>query len=487
MLYSCYPVLSLTGPYERFSSFQDWNPFGTGNSWWEWHRKRKRRQAEQGTVHSIELSMIADYSVWSKFLKFANKDENKAYQELQQYYQFMAVMMDIRYQSVTERDPTLIIRIFPVSLIVTDIQEESVWTERNKVGQRYVESVYALYSLRDWVRAGRGVPKADHTMLFSGLDLLGSGQDTSTIGVAFIGTACSYNSVSVIEEYFTGTTGSVSAHELGHSLDAEHDNNYRTCSDVSANVMSTQAVFPTEVTALSNPWKFSQCSVSAFGIFLDYFANCTQNVPEEYIETQEVGGVYFDADEQCRLAMGEGSYFCRSVQARKGFTNMCRRLYCYLPSEPGYCGSVIAAEYTVCGSQKWCYQGRCVKDSKAPLVPDSCPQGDEPGYQCTRDDCEAEKKVRDVLCCKTCGLSGQTNNDITRLNTTEGRAVPPSVAPPSSVPTTAETTTSSIAITTTSTTTAAATTSLRGRDNSSNDDNDYIDDESNETRTELLV
>ncbi|GFR91830.1 zinc metalloproteinase-disintegrin-like EoMP06 [Elysia marginata] len=177
--------------------------------------------------------------------------------------------MDVRYRSVTEIDPSLKIRIVPVSLIVTDVREEAIWTESYRVGRSFVQSINSLYALREWVRRGRGVPRSDHTMLFSGYDLLGGRSDSSTIGVAFIGTACTYNSVSLIEEYFTGTSGTVSAHELGHSLDAEHDANYRACSDLSANVMSTQAVFPTDPGRLSNPWRFSACSVDAFGAFLE--------------------------------------------------------------------------------------------------------------------------------------------------------------------------------------------------------------------------
>ncbi|KAK3766335.1 hypothetical protein RRG08_044524 [Elysia crispata] len=237
------------------------------------HGVRRRRQTSKPEVHYVELSMIADYAVWKRFLRFTAGDEDLAFKELQQYYLFMAVMMDVRYKSVTEVDPTLKIQIVPVSLIVTDVQEEAIWTENYRVGRSFVQSINSLYALREWVRRRTGVPRSDHTMLFSGYDLVGSRSDSSTIGVAFIGTACTYNSVSVIEEYFTGTSGTVSAHELGHSLDAEHDANYRACSDVSANVMSTQAVFPTTPGRVSNPWRFSACSVDAFGAFLE-----TQNL-----------------------------------------------------------------------------------------------------------------------------------------------------------------------------------------------------------------
>ncbi|RUS88011.1 hypothetical protein EGW08_004177 [Elysia chlorotica] len=233
------------------------------------HGFRQKRQASNPAVHYIELSMIADYAVWKRFLRFTSGNEEQAFKELQQYYLFMAVMMDVRYRSVKEVDPRLDIRITPVSLIVTDVQEEALWTEKYRVGRSFVQSINSLYALREWVRRGSGVPRADHTMLFSGYDLLGGRSDSSTIGVAFIGTACTHNSVSLIEEYFTGTSGTVSAHELGHSLDAEHDANYRSCSDLSANVMSTQAVFPKEPRLVSNPWKFSSCSVDAFGAFLE--------------------------------------------------------------------------------------------------------------------------------------------------------------------------------------------------------------------------
>lgn len=43
---------------------------------------------------------------------------------------------------------------------------------------------------------------------------------TLCAGIAFIGTLCTNSAVSVVEEYFTATSGAVSAHELGHRCDA---------------------------------------------------------------------------------------------------------------------------------------------------------------------------------------------------------------------------------------------------------------------------
>ncbi|KAK3766333.1 hypothetical protein RRG08_044522 [Elysia crispata] len=139
-------------------------------------------------------------------------------------------------------------------------------------------------------------------------------------------------------------------------------------------------------------------------------ATCAREEPQKSLETSQSGGGYFTADQQCQLAMGQDSYFCRSVQARKGFDRMCRHLYCYLPDDPGYCGSIIASEFTVCGDGKWCHEGACVSDSSAPAaVSDTCPQGDEPGYQCSPDDCDVSK-VKDIYCCQTCALNNESQD-----------------------------------------------------------------------------
>ena len=64
----------------------------------------------------------------------------------------------------------------------TQQKDEAYWTERHKIGDDHIEAINALYELRNWIRNGIGVPRADHTMLFSGYDIMGQYQDASTIG-----------------------------------------------------------------------------------------------------------------------------------------------------------------------------------------------------------------------------------------------------------------------------------------------------------------
>lgn len=53
-------------------------------------------------------------------------------------------------------------------------------------------------------------------------------------------------------------------------MDADHDGAYKPqCTDDDNHVMSTIATFPREAVKASNPWKFSPCSVDAFGAYLD--------------------------------------------------------------------------------------------------------------------------------------------------------------------------------------------------------------------------
>lgn len=359
---------------------------------------RGRRQAP--ITHTIELTTATDYEVYARFLKYAGGNATVALSEMRMYYLFMTNLMDIRYKSVTTIDPSLIIRVAMVSLVVADTKEESVWTENNKLSANAIDAERALYTFRSWLRANTNIPKADHWMLFSGHDLAEASGSSSTIGIAFIGTLCTESSVSVIEEYFTATSGAVSAHELGHSLDADHDSNYRTCSDSTNNVMSTVASFPTAVEKASNPWKFSPCSVDAFGAYLQS-VQCALQPPTTSLTTKEVAGLYLNADEQCQLAMGPGSYFCRTVQQRMGWDLMCRRLYCFMPEEKTYCSSIVPQEYTSCNNKQWCQLGLCVANPDAPATIPNCPQGDDPAYNCATANC-GDAKVRDAYCCRSC-------------------------------------------------------------------------------------
>ncbi|KAL8562030.1 hypothetical protein ACOMHN_031801 [Nucella lapillus] len=184
------------------------------------------------------------------------------------------------------------------------------------------------------------------------------------------------------------------------SLDADHDAMYEHCSDEDSHVMSTIATFPREESRASNPWQFSPCSVDAFGAYLDT-VQCATHPPPKSISTQEIGGLYLDADEQCELAMGPGSYFCRTVQGRLGHDLMCRRMYCYLPDDPGFCASIVPQEYTVCDTTKWCQRGKCVFHPNAPSTVPKCPQGDDKSYDCPSADC-SNPKVKDAYCCRTC-------------------------------------------------------------------------------------
>ncbi|KAL8562029.1 hypothetical protein ACOMHN_031800 [Nucella lapillus] len=179
-------------------------------------RSREPRQSSVMT-HTVELTIVADYKIFERFLRYAKGDRERALSEMKLYYIFLTNLMDIRYAGVTTLDPSLNIRVALVSLVVSDVRQEAVWTERNRLGEDSVNAERALYTFRDWLRGNRHIPRADHWMLLSGYDLAESSGTAATIGIAFIGTLCTDSAVSVVEEYFTATTGAVSAHELGHS------------------------------------------------------------------------------------------------------------------------------------------------------------------------------------------------------------------------------------------------------------------------------
>ena len=63
----------------------------------------------------------------------------------------------------------------------------------------------------------------------------------------------------------------------------------------------------------------------------------------------------------------------KSFSLQEGFRGheICRVLYCHWPGLG--CGATAAYrafDGTTCDNRKWCHEGRCVDDSRAPVIPD---------------------------------------------------------------------------------------------------------------------
>ncbi|XP_067665301.1 uncharacterized protein [Haliotis asinina] len=322
----------------------------------------KRNSVDEYTIEILFCADYKDYSSWENH--FHNR--TLAHSEMRLYYAFIAQSMSMRYASVTDVDPRIKINILVTGLLILDTPEKSYWTENEATQLDTVEVKPALRSFKDWLQYQNNLPPSDHWMLFSGYDLTSSGSKI-VAGLATLAAMCTSASVSIIEQDYSASVGATAAHELGHSLSAVHDGTLMAmgCPAADNYIMSNKLFNPTNNATASRPWEFSSCSVAAFRNYLArvYCARETGKMVSP-VTTKLVPGQVYSSDIQCKLALGNESYFGR-----------------------------------------WCIKGRCVFDPEAPRTPENCPQGDDPEEACQVSDCPfLTDKGRISYCCATCGV-----------------------------------------------------------------------------------
>ncbi|XP_059169094.1 uncharacterized protein LOC131950905 [Physella acuta] len=368
---------------------------------------RARRHIQARREHEIRLFMVSDSKDYLNWLQYYKNNSTLTEIEMHLYYAFVANSMNIRYSSVNLVDPTFSLSIVITGLLIVNSQSVSSWTEVNTrfPGSHFVDGNMALESFGMWVKkANPTLPLSDHWMLFTGYDIF-SGTNWKVMGIAKLGGMCSTSSISIIEQDNSGSVGATAAHELGHSLGAIHDGEEKDCLDEDNYVMSKKLTPPVDEKSASRPWLFSVCSVRAFKRFLSNL-ECTRKNSRglSVLSTSLHPGQVFSADVQCQLAIGNRSYFSRSMQLRDGdYSSLCRRMFCTVPDMLGYFQPTFAMERTSCGDRKWCQRGVCEYNADAPETEDDCPQGDDPTAPCLEKDCPyyTPRTIR-IFCCHTC-------------------------------------------------------------------------------------
>ncbi|KAK3586202.1 hypothetical protein CHS0354_003886 [Potamilus streckersoni] len=115
-------------------------------------------------------------------------------------------------------------------------------------------------------------------------------------------------------------TVSTTAHELGHSLGAEHDGEGEAaaCKAEDKFIMSpSTSHFQLNKNYSRNPWIFSNCSVESF---IKTLANKTclftknvysdEQMKEWKVFMEKLPGELYSPNEQCQIIYGPGSFYC---------------------------------------------------------------------------------------------------------------------------------------------------------------------------------
>ncbi|XP_071822873.1 A disintegrin and metalloproteinase with thrombospondin motifs 9-like isoform X2 [Apostichopus japonicus] len=253
-------------------------------------------------------------------------------------------------------EPTLgvILRIYIVRIIV--IASDTATVDGATFTIDNVDVSGTLASLRSWSITvnPQGDDDPDHwdnILTFSGKDLSSPTAGSGLLGLAYTAGTCSSDRGVSINEDFGLTTGIVAAHEVGHTLTLQHDQDGCDLGYVMGSSISNG----------QNIFKWSTCSSMNLKIYFSTIVSaCLNDVPSELLSplvTTNLPGETISWEEQCQSIGALRT--CGEVD--------CGRLRCQIPEGCATYNSIATAEGTPCGTNMVCILGECVSESSVPV------------------------------------------------------------------------------------------------------------------------
>uniref|UniRef100_A0A8C4ME90 ADAM metallopeptidase with thrombospondin type 1 motif 17 n=1 Tax=Equus asinus asinus TaxID=83772 RepID=A0A8C4ME90_EQUAS len=315
---------------------------------------RERRNAIQLTnEHTVETLVVADadmvqYHGAEAAQRFILTVMNMVYNMFQ--HQSLGIKVNIQVTKL------VLLRQRPAKLSIGHHGERSLesfchWQNEEYGGARYLGN--------NQVPGGK-----DDTPPVDAAGLPCSEEDVfcvSAAGIAYLGGVCSAKRKCVLAEDNGLNLAFTIAHELGHNLGMNHDDDHSSCAGRS-HIMSGEWVKGRNPSDLS----WSSCSRDDLENFLKSKVSTCLLVTDPRSQhavrlPHKLPGMHYSANEQCQILFGTNlcSFPCQQHL-------MCAGLWCLVEGDTS-CKTKLdpPLDGTECGADKWCRAGECV--SKTPI------------------------------------------------------------------------------------------------------------------------
>ncbi|ESN91183.1 hypothetical protein HELRODRAFT_182155 [Helobdella robusta] len=352
---------------------------------------RAKRYRDGTTNLVIEALFIIDYSVYIKWMQFSGNNRDEAIQMLRYHFAHIAYGVDQKYQSIDTTRYRFSVKL--VGYHICETPSESSFIEETKLNETNFDMGVALKKFIKWnekrVYSGQSsLPEFDLAVTFTNY------KSGKTMGLAYLGTACTPSAVTVVCNRGMQDTTVTAAHEIGHILGAPHDEDGNSCPESDFYIMNANhnpisknnyhtfssgahgngmcgnhmvlMEFLWEMVKL-NFFKNGNFRKSQFGTDQNCLSTLQTNSKHEDLTThlKVLPGRKYSLDVQCQLMFDLDATICPSED--NNYEGVCGRMFCNVPQRRGCVSNGgRALPGTACGDQRWCMNEQCLGTSIRP-------------------------------------------------------------------------------------------------------------------------